>query len=198
MALPNVSHSALDSFAPVAAAYCQFIDRASELSGVELLQEAHRLLPGLYAAGLALPPTGILFPSPVGTDSETTMTDLSTDPDENEDPDRGTTAQMSAIAVTISSKIGKHNFYREVYDPYESHSAKEVMGSLSDDLSDIYRDLHSGLCKWRRGESGEALWEWRFNLEIHWGRHVVNALRAINALTANYELEWPDSSHGAT
>jgi hypothetical protein len=198
LALPGISHPALDAFAEVAASYCRFIDGIDELSAAEFIQGAHRLLPGLYAAGVALPGTGVLFPKPLDADADTQDDEPDPSSDARDENDRGDNAEMTLLAIAISSKVGKHDVYREVYDPYDPPEEREVRGRLSDDLGDIYRDMRAGLRKWQRGETGEALWEWRFGLESHWGRHVANALRAINALTSNHEVDWPDGSHGAT
>jgi hypothetical protein len=33
---------------------------------------------------------------------------------------------------------------------------------------------------------GEAVWEWKFNMQIHWGHHVVGALRPIHSLVYDH------------
>ena len=75
-----------------------------------------------------------------------------------------------------------------------SPDSPEVTGSLADDIADVYRDLRTGLRKWQRGESGGALWEWRFNFEAHWGQHADDALRAIHSLSAWHDHPWPPVS----
>lgn len=77
------------------------------------------------------------------------------------------------------------NFYWEVFDPYEESAP--VSGALSDDVLDIYGDLKRGLDLWDKGGTTErselriaAIWEWRFHFEIHWGRHAIDALRALH------------------
>jgi hypothetical protein len=78
-----------------------------------------------------------------------------------------------------------------VFDPYDPPDESEIVGNLADDLVEVYLELRSGLRKWERGDSGGALWEWRFGLESHWGRHVTSALGAINALASAHDLDWP-------
>ena len=58
-------------------------------------------------------------------------------------------------------------------------------------LAAMYRDLRAGLLKWERGEAGEALWEWRFGFENHWGKHATGALRALWARAAWHDENWP-------
>jgi hypothetical protein len=55
-----------------------------------------------------------------------------------------------------------------------------VVGSLSDDLADIYRDVVTGLRAYDRGDRAGAVWEWRFNLHAHWGAHATGAMRALH------------------
>ncbi|MBD2451990.1 DUF5063 domain-containing protein [Nostoc sp. FACHB-152] len=47
-------------------------------------------------------------------------------------------------------------------------------------LTDIYLDLKKGLILYEHSYFIEALWEWRFHFEIHWGAHLVGAQRAIH------------------
>jgi hypothetical protein len=57
-------------------------------------------------------------------------------------------------------------------------------GDLADDLADIYRDLLPGVAAWEL--SGDAytddiLFQWvHFGHLHHWGRHAVNAMRALH------------------
>lgn len=56
---------------------------------------------------------------------------------------------------------------------------------LDDDLADIYRDVHDGLCHWRTGVPShrvEAVWIWRFHFESHWGEHLFNAMMTTHAI----------------
>ena len=69
--------------------------------------------------------------------------------------------------------------YWEVFDPYEEKPLG--IGLLSDDLLDVYVDIRRGLDLWSADVPREAaIWEWRFHLEIHWGDHAVDAIRALH------------------
>lgn len=74
--------------------------------------------------------------------------------------------------------FGKHDFYWEVFDPYQE--APLVGGALSDDPGDIARDLALGMAYWDAGFSDQAVWEWSFHFDAHWGDHAVDALRALH------------------
>jgi hypothetical protein len=70
--------------------------------------------------------------------------------------------------------------YWEVFHPYEQ--GEPLHGSLADDVLDIYRDVKAGLLMYELGTQDditEAVWHWRFHFEVHWGFHLVDALRAI-------------------
>jgi Domain of unknown function (DUF5063) len=70
-----------------------------------------------------------------------------------------------------------------MFDPYES-GATPVMGSLADDAADIYRDLRGGLSLIDvDGGLDNAVWEWQFGFEYHWGVHAASALYALHSLT---------------
>ena len=83
---------------------------------------------------------------------------------------------------------------REIFDPYAEPTDGEVRGDIIDDLGDIYRDLQRGLVHWGSGASGAALWEWRFNFQVHWAEHATSALRAIFALSAWRDVPWPSGA----
>lgn len=54
-----------------------------------------------------------------------------------------------------------------------------TLGAISDDLSDIWRDLKRGLHLWEDGKCQGAAWEWRFSFHSHWSLHAVDALREL-------------------
>lgn len=73
--------------------------------------------------------------------------------------------------------------YRNIYDPLEEEPKVDVV-QLADDMADIYRDVKEGLVLFDKGLFDDANWEWRYNFQIHWGRHLTSALTAIHAHTA--------------
>lgn len=72
------------------------------------------------------------------------------------------------------------DFYYEVFDPFIRDEL--VVGSLSDDLGDIYEDLREGIDLLDSGHACDAIWHWRFHYDNHWGDHAVDALRALHRL----------------
>ena len=194
---PAFRHPALDRFAPLAASYCALIERHAELSPAALLGEAHQQLAALYAAALALPTTDVLFVDDGEEDEGSDDPILLGTP---ADPDRLASEEWSALFHALAAQIESRDAYREVFDPYEpgdAPDAGEVQGSLADDLADIYRELRAGVIKWERGETGDALREWRFGFAHHWGEHATGALRALWAASAWHDLPWPSAGAGA-
>jgi len=182
---PKVDSPALQAFAHIAREFCQTVDRRASLDTDDFLGAVHILLPRLYAAGLSLPDTGVLF-----LDDEEDEEDGQYEaPPPN--PDRAGYDEWRQLYHSLQELIGDHDSYREVFDPYEPLTEGEVTGSLADDLADTYRDLRAGLAAWDRGDSGNALWEWRFGFECHWGEHVTGALRALHVTCSTYNRGWP-------
>ena len=69
--------------------------------------------------------------------------------------------------------------YWEVFNPY---SLEEPVGaSLSDDISDIYQDVKRGILLYEQKEQTQAIWQWKFHFDIHWGNHAVDAVRALHS-----------------
>ncbi|ANX13333.1 hypothetical protein ABE41_015095 [Fictibacillus arsenicus] len=80
-------------------------------------------------------------------------------------------------------KLKRNDTYWVVFEPYTFE--EPVCGSLTDDLLDIYKDLKEGVLLYQRDKQVEATWYWKFNFEIHWGRHAINAMRALHSLNFN-------------
>ncbi|MFL5328956.1 MAG: DUF5063 domain-containing protein [Gemmataceae bacterium] len=77
--------------------------------------------------------------------------------------------------------------YAEVFDPLAVPPEEPpVIGSLADDIADIYRDVVTGLREYEAGQRAQAVWEWGFGLQHHWGEHATGAIRALHCwLAAN-------------
>lgn len=70
--------------------------------------------------------------------------------------------------------------YSDVFDPTIVAAEAPVIGSISDDLADIYRDVVTGLRAHERGNRTAAIGEWSFGLHSHWGAHATGAIRALH------------------
>ena len=76
--------------------------------------------------------------------------------------------------------FGRYDMYWEIFDPYIQE--QPVIGSLADDLGDIYLDLARPLKAYDAGQHLDAVWQWKFNIQGHCGDHLVDAMRAIHRL----------------
>jgi hypothetical protein len=87
----------------------------------------------------------------------------------------------------IMKLLGRYDIYSQVFDPVADTEA--IKTTLSDDLSDIYTDLKQSLIKYDSEEEANqriAIWEWKFNMQIHWGHHVVGVLSPIHSLVYDH------------
>ena len=75
--------------------------------------------------------------------------------------------------------IFERDMYWMVFDPQEDRDA--VAGFLGGDCSEIYDDIRDGLHLWDAGHREAAQWSWHFHFQ-HWGRHAIDALRALHGL----------------
>ncbi|WP_367281435.1 DUF5063 domain-containing protein [Planococcus shixiaomingii] len=73
----------------------------------------------------------------------------------------------------------EHDAYAMIFDPYQDK--EPVIGLLSDDVSDIYLDIMRGLLLYKQGDYTEAVWQWKFNFNIHWGKHATSAIHALHS-----------------
>ena len=142
-----------ERFLTLAREFCAFVETAPELEPARLRERLLEVLPSLYLAGLDLP--------------------VAETDDEFED------VELQLDFVRLSNHLGEVDRYWEVFDPTEY--TKPLEGSIAADLAEIRHDLERGLLALERGVSLEAVvWEWRWSLENHWGKHLVDALRAIH------------------
>ncbi len=87
------------------------------------------------------------------------------------------------------------DYYSESFDPIVVPADAPTIGSLSDDIADIYRDVVTGLRHHEAGRYAEAVWEWAFSFRHHWGTHATGAMRALHAwLTQNVgdDTKWAE------
>jgi Domain of unknown function (DUF5063) len=82
----------------------------------------------------------------------------------------------------VANLQGDHP-YRQVFNPFDPEDAP-VTASISDDLSDIYCGLQKGLVTLQESGvvSNNVIWQWKFDLHSHWGRHAVSVMRALHLL----------------
>lgn len=157
-------------FADVVGQFCRFIDHRQEFGAGAFVRERAHLLSSLYLLALELPH--------VSTGSTEALTSVISQ------------EARSKIAGEIGVKFGDYNLSWLIFDPFEVTGP--VAGELRHDLTDIYQDLLEGLSAFRTGseeQRREAIWHWRFSFEVHWGRHLVAALRPIQTIIAGHLVD---------
>lgn len=84
------------------------------------------------------------------------------------------------VFAGLSDWNGESEYY-STNPNLRGEETQEVMtGSVSDDLADIWRDLKDALEADRQGAPWqEVVWQTRFDLQTHWGKHAVDVLRAL-------------------
>ena len=141
-------------FAEVAARYCSWVE-SEPGDPHEEMHTIRKLLAELHIAGLQIPDLGL------GEEVERTLKHIDYKTVKN---------RFEGLPV-----IG----YWDVFDPLVGE--EPVYNELPDDLADIYVDLKNGQIFYDRGQTVEAVWDWRFHFEIHWGAHLTGAQRAIHS-----------------
>ncbi|WP_121614267.1 DUF5063 domain-containing protein [Mesobacillus foraminis] len=93
------------------------------------------------------------------------------EPEDDEDSD----IDLSVPRIIFN----EYDHYWKVFNPYDLDGP--VGASLSDDILNIYKDVKRGIFLYEKDRYAEAIWEWKFNFEIHWGHHAVDAIRALHS-----------------
>jgi len=153
-------------------------------------------LSATYAAGNALPQVNTAGPEPEHDESYKV-------PECNPGPYDVSVEEWSRNYHELTRLLGPYNFYRTYYEVIEPATLVEpraeqeaVVGSIADGLADIHRNIKTGTNAWDTGNDellAEIVWHWKFNLEIHWGHHAVDVIRALNELV--YTDKWPDDDN---
>src|SRR6185503_16752116 len=76
--------------------------------------------------------------------------------------------------------------YADYFDPTTVPPAADevVEGDLANDIAEVFDDVSRGLALFDQGRIPDALWEWIFGFQSHWGRHATVAIRVLHAYVA--------------
>jgi len=151
-----------DAFAEEAAAFERWA-RAGIGHVASAAREALIRLTRLYLAALTLPPASS---------------------DDLDAEDRKLVADDEWKAVLQAAGNLPLDNYSLLFDPLPVPPEEPVVGSIADDIADIYRDVVTGLRHDQSGRRSEALWHWAFTLRSHWGAHATSAIRALHCWLA--------------
>ncbi len=91
--------------------------------------------------------------------------------------------QWCAVFAGLCDWIGEFEYYSTNLVLRGRDGDDVTLGSVADDLADIWRDLTDALEADKQGVSWQDVaWEVRFGLQTHWGKHAVEVLRALHDL----------------
>jgi len=153
-----------DRFRVIALRFCSLVDAAPNMDRTELLVAVYRMLPGLIDEAVRLPEV-----------------ELSEKHDElAPKAARLRSHDHQRLYPMLKEKLGDWDLYRHVFDPTKDEEA--ILGTLSDDLADIYHDLKDGLIldETLQAPPEDSIWTWRLLFHSHWGEHAISALGAIH------------------
>ncbi|MEX0800018.1 MAG: DUF5063 domain-containing protein [Dehalococcoidia bacterium] len=176
-----LDHPDVKQLAEVAQKVCDVFERMNDLSKIEFLQQLEELLPLVYHLAHRIP-------DPYDWPDD--------DDDENEKQERvleWPTAMSERDAIDLSmdvhdrvvAKLGWHSLVHFVYDPVSTEKRDAIPADLGLLLADVYVDLKKGCILYGRSpgeDRAQALWDWRFNLGLGWGRNVAEALLPIHSI----------------
>jgi hypothetical protein len=152
----------VQAFAAEARVYCAWAVSIEE--GDLGAANALRRIVALYQAALRLPE-----PSAVGTKD-----DLPT-----------FVSREEHEAVRQACARLPFQYYSELFNPLPVPAKEEpTVGDLADDIADIFDDVLEGLRCFDHGRVPDAVWEWAFGFQSHWGRHASCAIRTLHAYLA--------------
>jgi hypothetical protein len=151
------------TFVETAKGYCLFIEKGNAETQRLFIIETQQHLLTLYSLGRNLPSVKI------ETDIEFDVT-----------VDDG---EMKLLLNSIADRL-PFSYYRAVLNPVDKVNLPETgTGDLTDDLGDIYKDLKEALTLYHQKEIGaaeNAVFQFKFGYEYHWGEHCIEALYAIH------------------
>lgn len=91
------------------------------------------------------------------------------EPSETDLPDGPTQAEWTAAFGSVQLTLG------------ELPGGLEAYLSVSDALADVWSDRRGGLNALAAGTGWQdVVWEWKFGLQAHWGKHAEEALVALH------------------
>jgi Domain of unknown function (DUF5063) len=159
-------HPSAAAYRDAARLYCALMEGYRRHSRASFIKHLEPSLAFLYYAGSPLP----------DVTPATATADLNKQSAANGDLFGEQFGQLRAF-------LGDYDTYREVLDPLDPND-EPVQVHLAGDLVEIYEDsLHNlKLLDLPEVAPDDVLWEWRFSFSHHWSRHVVSALRVVNAL----------------
>lgn len=164
-------------FVTVTAETCLFLERVEEFSRNDFISQAIKLLPLLYLKVSVLDASEPVF---------------------TEETERFVTEEdYLFVKEKIEQLLGSDNVYLEVFHPEMQYSDAPIAVFISEDLADIYQELKDFAVNYSMGVTdimNDALIVCIDTFREHWGRKLLNALRALHALRYNEDFDSHDEN----
>lgn len=168
----NIYSAQVLEFLTVATEFCQLVEHCQISNVKEFIAQALRILPTLYAKGLA---TSTL-PT---TEDEWDIEEMSE-------------AQYDYVREAVAETLGSQDDYLDVFVEEMKYSDKPILKTISEDLADVYQVVGTFLLNQQNGNDeflDKALARVGETFKEYWGGRLLSALRALHDLYTHPDEE---------
>ena len=145
-------------FANTAEAFCAHIEGVATADRVTFIRVCFVLISKLLSEVIELPETA-------GESDAQTVSE----------------ERYDRILQSLKVQFAENNYYTMMFEAFEIASEPAV-GSVADDLADIWRELKSGLERLQTGSVEKAVGHWRSSFKDGWGDQATQVLRPLVTL----------------
>lgn len=145
-------------FANTAEAFCAHIEGAATTDRVTFVRVCFVLISRLLSEVIELPEIS-----------------LESDGEEIRDD------RYDTILQGLKVQFAENNYYTMMFEAF-GIAAEPAVGSISDDLADMWRELKSGLESLQQGRLENAVAQWRSSFGNGWGDQATQVLRPLVTL----------------
>lgn len=160
-------------FVTVAAEFCGFMERVSDMKHRDFVDKSLKLLPLLYLKASLLPACERMEES----DPETFVTET----------------DYEVVRSSVASLLGEYDDFLEVFLDDMAYSDTPIHQNISECLADIYQPLKDFICVFQLGleqTMNDSLAICRELFAEFWGQRLVNVMRAL------HDVKYRQLAHG--
>lgn len=160
-------------FVTVAAEFCGFMERVSDMKRRDFVDKSLKLLPLLYLKASLLPACERMEES----DPETFVTET----------------DYEVVRSSVASLLGEYDDFLEVFLDDMVYSDTPIHQNISECLADIYQPLKDFICVFQLGleqTMNDSLAICRELFAEFWGQRLVNVMRAL------HDVKYRQLAHG--
>lgn len=160
-------------FVTVAAEFCGFMERVSDMKRRDFVDKSLKLLPLLYLKASLLPACERMEES----DPETFVTET----------------DYEVVRSSVASLLGEYDDFLEVFLDDMAYSDTPIHQNISECLADIYQPLKDLICVFQLGleqTMNDSLAICRELFAEFWGQRLVNVMRAL------HDVKYRQLAHG--